>query len=339
MRKIWKHFGIEITCTALFCSSTFAADPPITILNIELANETLYVGDVSDYSKLASDPNPVPPAQPSNRNFGTTIVIADIVLVNGKPAKGTMIEHTRAIRLSPNPTAGVATADTTRYGIYDFNFEFQRADGAPIGSIRSGGAGQGPPPPGAIKTIASANHPILGGTGAFLGVRGYQGAAPGSTVAGAYQASVAEDPINRRSRGGGPAYHTMYIIPMFWPEVVTTANGPAVVHSTDFSLVTSAKPARGGEILSLFATGLGPTNPGLEAGAVFAASPLQVATSPIEVFVGDQSAEVLYAGGYPGTTSAYQVNFRMPPGIAPGMANLRMTAAWIGGSTVQIPVQ
>ena len=114
MHKIWKHFGIEITCTALFCSSAFAADPPVTILNIELANETLYLGDVSDYSKLASDPNPVPFTQPSNRNFGTTIVIADIVLVNGKPAKGTMIEHTRAIRLSPNPTAGVATADITR---------------------------------------------------------------------------------------------------------------------------------------------------------------------------------------------------------------------------------
>src|SRR6516225_1867921 len=97
MCKIRKHVGIAITCAA-FCSSTFAADPPVTILNIELANETIYVGDVSDYSKLASDPNPVPPAQPSNRNFGTTIVIADIVSVNGKPATGTMIEHTRAIR-------------------------------------------------------------------------------------------------------------------------------------------------------------------------------------------------------------------------------------------------
>ena len=86
MCKIWKHLGIGITCTALFCSFMFAADPPVTVLNIELANEAIYTGDVSDYSKLASDPNPVSPAQPSNRNFGTAIVIADIVMVNGKQA-------------------------------------------------------------------------------------------------------------------------------------------------------------------------------------------------------------------------------------------------------------
>ena len=43
--------------------------------------------------------------------------------------------------------------------------------------------------------------------------------------------------------------------------MVQTANGPAVVHGADFSLVTAAKPAKPGEILTLLATGLGPTQP------------------------------------------------------------------------------
>ena len=335
-----KYLGMAAGAV-LFCMSGVAQSPLVTVLNIELANQTIYEGDVFDYSKLASDPNPVSPTPPSLKTFATFTVIADIVRVNGKPGKGTMLEITRAIRISPNPTPGVAMADTTRGGLYDFNFEFQQADGTPIGSIRSGGAGQGPPPPGAIKTIGAANHPILGGTGAFLGVRGYQGSPPGGSqnVTGAYQTSVAEDPINRRLRAGGSAFQTMYIIPMFWPEVVKTTNGLAVVHSSDFSLVTPAKPARSGEILTLFATGLGPTLPGLEPGAVFTANPLQVANSPIEVIVSGLSAQVLYAGGYPGTADTYQVNFQVPDGVASGTASLQMTAAWIAGSTVHIPVQ
>jgi uncharacterized protein (TIGR03437 family) len=48
-------------------------------------------------------------------------------------------------------------------------------------------------------------------------------------------------------------------------QVIVIADGPAVTHSTDFTLVSPSKPAAAGEILSLFATGLGPVVPGLTA--------------------------------------------------------------------------
>ena len=152
----------------------------------------------------------------------------------------------------------------------------------------------------------------------------------------------------------------LQLIPQSSPAVTLTANGPAVAHASDFSLVTAAKPAKGGEILSLIATGLGPTQTvcpstggtggtvgstcpagvtPLQPGDPFPASPLALVNSPIGVTINGQPAVVQYAGGYPGSTDSYQVNFVMPSGIPAGTASLRLTAAWITGSAVTIPVQ
>jgi len=45
------------------------------------------------------------------------------------------------------------------------------------------------------------------------------------------------------------------------PEVVLNSAGPVIVHSNDYSLVTTAKPAHAGEVLTLFASGLVPHAP------------------------------------------------------------------------------
>jgi hypothetical protein len=333
---------------ALHCNSGVAQDPSATILTIEVEHETAYVGDTSDYSKVATDPNPTTPLPSGDvtiraRTFSWVMVIADIVAVNGKPAKGTMLERAFVVRLTPDPAPGSteAIADTTRFGVYDFNWEIQQAEGTPIGSIHSEGvAGQGgPPPPGAIHAIQGGNVAIVGGTGAFLGARGYQGGTRGFQTTPFRRASVSESPSNRRIHGGGRGSHTLYLIPMFRPEIATTRNGPAVFHASDYSLVTAAKPAKPGELLTLRATGLGPTRPGLEPGKSFAADPLHVVNSPVGVTVNGAAAEVLYATGYPGTTNTYQVNFRLPSGIKQGTASLRVTAAWVAGPEVKIPVQ
>ena len=132
---------------------------------------------------------------------------------------------------------------------------------------------------------------------------------------------------------------TLFVIPMSLPGVAVTPSGPAVTHSADFSLVSASKPAAAGEILSLFATGLGPTRPGLSPGQPFPSTPLAVVNSPVEVTVNGNVAEVLSATGYPGATDGYQVNFRVPPDTAKGTATIQVSAAWIAGPPVSIPVQ
>ena len=87
------------------------------------------------------------------------------------------------------------------------------------------------------------------------------------------------------------------LTPMSRPEIQVTATGPAVIHSSDFSVVTAAKPAKVGEILSLFATGLGPVRGNVDPGKPFPTSPPPLVNSPVEVFVNGVPAEVLAAVG------------------------------------------
>jgi uncharacterized protein (TIGR03437 family) len=182
---------------------------------------------------------------------------------------------------------------------------------------------------------------ITGGTGAFLGARGQLGGvAPPTGVSVQRASSMTEDPANRRRNGGGSQRWIVYLIPMTRPEIATlTAGGPAITHSSDFSLVTASKPATAGEILSLFAKGLGPVNPGVDPGQPFPSTSLATVNSPVEVLVNGKAAEVLSAVGYPGAVDGYQVNFRLPPDAAKGPASIQVSAAWIAGAPVSITVQ
>lgn len=151
--------------------------------------------------------------------------------------------------------------------------------------------------------------------------------------------STLENPINRRTFPAGLWKLVVQLIPMRTPEVTLTPTGPAIVHPSDFSFVTVAKPARSGEVLTLFASGLGPTRPGVDPGQVFTANPAQIASSPVDVLVNGKAGDVLYAGGYPNTVDNYQVNFRIPDNTTPGKAAIQLSAAWIAGTEVRIYVQ
>jgi len=290
-----------------------------------------------DVEKFATDPNLTTAIPP--RNYFFRLNIGDIVAVNGQPAKGTLIRNNRTVDLSPVPNPGQAIADMVRNSVVSDIFEILKIDGTPIGTIVSYGLAAGSPAPGAPLSITQGNFAIVGGTGAFLGARGQWGNAVTPQTITERLASVTEDPANRRRNGGGRLHFVLQVIPMFTPQIVDAANGPAVTHSSDFSLVTASKPAAAGEILSVFVTGLGPTKPGVDPGKPFPASSLAVVNSPVEVTVNGTSAEVLAAVGFAGTVDGYQVNFRVPPNTAKGAAAIQVSAAWIAGSPVSIAVQ
>ncbi len=111
-----------------------------------------------------------------------------------------------------------------------------------------------------------------------------------------------------------------------------------MAHS-DGKLVSNANPAQAGEILTLYATGLGPTTPLVDLGQPFPQGSAYPANAPVEVLVNGESAEVLYAGGFAGAVDAYQVNFRMPAAPGSGTAGLQLTAAWIPGSEFRVAVK
>jgi len=325
----WKSLLTAALCAVVLRQASAQA-PQITTLDIEWENAVVYTDNLADPAKLVTSANAV---NLSLRNFMPNITIADIKSVNGKPAAGYWASKARFIMLSPNPTPGQAIGDTGRGALAETHLEILHADGTRIGSIMSTGFAGGTAPPGASPGLLG-NLAVSGGTGAFLGVRGML-TFPPFTVR---LASMEEDPANRRTHGGGRGRIIVSLIPLSRPEIVSTANGPAVFHA-DFSPVTSTRPARAGETLIVTATGLGPTRPGLSPGTPFPESPLQEVNSPLEVTVNGKPADVINKIGWPGTSDIYRLDIRVPDGTAPGVAMLQLTAAFMTGRDVRIPIQ
>lgn len=332
-----RRTAMAVLLTAASCAVGRGQVTPPTILEIDVENSVIYVEDTSDPSKLATDPNMTTAIQP--RNFGFNVYIADIVAVNGQPAKGTFTRNRRSVILNPVPNSGQGMADTVRNDVTTDSFEILRSDSNQIGTIVGSGLGGGSRAPGAPLSITQANLAITGGTGAFLGVRGQLGQSLTTQNVTPRVASMTEDPVNRRLRAGGRQRFVLQVIPISTPQIVPTSGGPAVTHSSDFSLVTASKPAAAGEILSLFVTGLGPTVPGVDPGKPFPASPPAVVNSPVDVRVNGKSAEIIGAVGFPGAVDGYQVNFRVPSDVAKGAATIQVSAAWIIGPGVTIAIQ
>lgn len=103
------------------------------------------------------------------------------------------------------------------------------------------------------------------------------------------------------------------------------ANGAIILTRPDGSLVTRERPAISGELLTLWATGLGAVNPFVQTGAAAPSSPLSRIIIPLEIMVSRVNTVVEYAGLAPGFAGLYQVNFRIPEGVISGEATVVLT--------------
>jgi uncharacterized protein (TIGR03437 family) len=96
------------------------------------------------------------------------------------------------------------------------------------------------------------------------------------------------------------------------------ANGignAAALHG-DYSLISATNPATQGEIISMYMTGLGATNPTVADGAAAPGkTPLALITGALAIYVGGvlvPANQVYYAGLAPTLAGLYQVNFMIP---------------------------
>jgi len=107
--------------------------------------------------------------------------------------------------------------------------------------------------------------------------------------------------------------------------------GSGAVIFQDGGLVTASRPAQTGDILSVFATGLGPTKPPQPpSGQAAGVGTLYQTSSPVTVNVAGRSAEVLFSGLAPTFVGLYQVNVRVPAGLGSGLQPLTVS---VGAST------
>jgi probable HAF family extracellular repeat protein len=164
----------------------------------------------------------------------------------------------------------------------------------------------------------------------------------GASFTGSASMNERGDIVGRYQNAGSTAFHGFILrgltspCPAYAPRFVTSR--PAVTHLSDNIPVTAANPGAPGEVLSLFATGLGPTEPGVDPGQPFPSSPPAVVTSDVEVRVNGKPAEVLRAIGLPDTLEEYRVDFRLPVDTPIGSVALQLSVGMAVDTWVKLIV-
>jgi uncharacterized protein (TIGR03437 family) len=101
-----------------------------------------------------------------------------------------------------------------------------------------------------------------------------------------------------------------------------------------------SRPAKPGEFLSIYCTGLGAVTNIPNLGAPSPSNPLAATSATPTVTIGGVSAPVSFSGLAPGFVGLYQVNVKVPDGIAPGDAvPLIVTIGGVPSNTATIAVQ
>src|SRR5262249_45706292 len=96
----------------------------------------------------------------------------------------------------------------------------------------------------------------------------------------------------------------------------------AILHA-NFGVVNASSPAREGETVLVFLTGLGAVTPSVADGAAApGAEPLARVTGPLRVTVGGVPANVSYQGLAPALAGLYQLNVQIPSGLGAGNYSL-----------------
>jgi adhesin/invasin len=140
----------------------------------------------------------------------------------------------------------------------------------------------------------------------------------------------------RRGRTLGLVFSDPYPVSLSAGIFVDAEGRPAVTHA-DFSLITASTPARPGETIVIFATGLGSAYPPVSDGYPAPASPLSQTSVVPQVSIGGQQVQVLFSGLTPGFVGVYQINV-VVPALPAGEATLTVGFSSVFYSKAQIAI-
>jgi endo-1,4-beta-xylanase len=111
----------------------------------------------------------------------------------------------------------------------------------------------------------------------------------------------------------------------------SSGRGEGAILDAAFRPISSANPARRGEVILLFATGGGLTNPPGDDGQLTPLAPLPMLVAPISLRIGGVDCPIQYAGGAPGLVAGVvQINAQVAAGVPSGSQPVVVT---VGGVT------
>jgi trimeric autotransporter adhesin len=134
-----------------------------------------------------------------------------------------------------------------------------------------------------------------------------------------------DTPVNTQyqltvTRDGNISVPQSLVVAAAQPGVFATnqaGSGQGVILKADgVTIAQPATPAKVGEALTIYCTGLGAVSPSVASGVPAPTSPLSRTVNPVTVTIGGQTAMVLFAGLTPGSAGLYQVNAVVPAGVS-----------------------
>jgi uncharacterized protein (TIGR03437 family) len=120
-------------------------------------------------------------------------------------------------------------------------------------------------------------------------------------------------------------------------SVIARFTIPILPTSPAFFGSPSASPVVAGSVLTSYLTGQGAVTPAVDDGTPAPVKPLSLVNAPVTAVIGNQSADVLFAGLSPGLVGVFQVNFRVPD-LAAGSYNMVIQVGGVSSRPVQISV-
>jgi uncharacterized protein (TIGR03437 family) len=141
------------------------------------------------------------------------------------------------------------------------------------------------------------------------------------------------------SSGGIPSLPMPLGTSPFAPGIFTTGTGaPVILNNSTGRLVSAQEPAKRGDVLIIYATGLGAVTPAVAAGSAAPLDQLSLVTTPVTVVIGAVEATPQFAGLAPGFVGLYQINVAVPGGVSSGSQTLRLSQGGVLSNAVQISV-
>ena len=128
------------------------------------------------------------------------------------------------------------------------------------------------------------------------------------------------------------SYGNVVAVPLsnYSPAFFEIGTGVVAALDGNYQVVGASNPVSRGQVVQLYANGLGPVTNQPASGSPASASPLSTTTTTPTVSVGGQPANVIFSGLAPGFPGLYQVNAIVPSNIGTGSQPITVS---IGGQT------
>jgi uncharacterized protein (TIGR03437 family) len=138
--------------------------------------------------------------------------------------------------------------------------------------------------------------------------------------------------------GSSPGKVMTIPILAYAPALYESSPGVASALDANSKPISVTNPAQRGQLIVLYANGLGPVTNQPASGDVTPASPASTTTSEPIVMFDNQQAPISFSGLTAGTVGVYQIRLTVPPGLSPGthQVTISIGAKTSKGSSISI---